>query len=84
MARITNRQMLEALYNKFCITRKSPMDTGKQIVVEGEKYIIKDNKQSFPPPEWVNDGKQPGKGKIFVWDPQTGERSEIPACEGTL
>jgi hypothetical protein len=83
--RLSNRDMLTALYNKFCVDRKSPMDSGgKTVVVAGEKYVIPDNWQSFPPPGWVDDGKKPGKGKIFAWNPQTKERIEIAVCEGSL
>ena len=63
---------------------RSPMDTGKQVVVAGEKYVIPDNWQSEPPPGFVYDTQDPGTGNIWIYNPQTGERKAIPACEGGL
>lgn len=82
--RLSNRDMLTALYNKFCTDRKSLMDTGKQIVVAGEQYIIPDNWQSEPPPGFTYDDALPPTGYIWVYNPQTGERKSIKACEGGL
>jgi len=82
---MTTKDMVKALYKRFC-NSKSPFDvsTKQVIMLEEKKYIIPDNWQSFPPPGWVDDGKKPGKGKIFAWNPQTKERIEIAVCEGSL
>lgn len=81
--KLSTRAMIEALYKKFC-NSKSPMDTGKQVVVAGEKYVIPDNWQSVPPPGFEYDDQAPPAGTIWIYHPQTGERKAIPACEGGL
>ena len=81
--RLSNRDMLTELYNKFCVEKKNPFDTGEK-VNPVKPVVIPDNWQSEPPPGFKYDDQEPPKGEIWVYNPQTGDRKSIPACEGTL
>lgn len=81
--RLSNRDMLTALYEKFCGEKSNPFDNGGK-VNPVNPVVIPDNWQSEPPPGRVYDDAQPPKGSIWVYNPQTGERKSIPACEGSL
>ena len=83
MAYLKNRDMLIALYNKFCVEKSIPFDSGGK-ADPVKPVVIPDNWQSEPPPNFIYAAEDPPEGTIWIYNPQTGERRPISVCEGTL